>query len=90
MNFLHLAPLALIMFIIVAPKVFNLLMGKNYEGKLNHTLILVLSSIGILAGTYDHHHVCYLIDPCFGYAAALVYVAFKVAVLRPVKETVSK
>jgi hypothetical protein len=73
-NFLHVAPLAVIAFII-AKQVFTGASKSVFNA--NDTLMLVLSSVGILAGTYDHHHAHFAVDPCVGYSIVLGYVAFR-------------
>jgi len=72
-NFMHLAPLALIAILVFAPKLkYSLIPQKFFNAAM-----LILASIGIIAGAFDHHHIEYLIDPCIGYAATLLYVAFR-------------
>ncbi|KIE05119.1 hypothetical protein NF27_EY02150 [Candidatus Jidaibacter acanthamoeba] len=88
-NFLHVAPLAAILALAVAPKLASLL-GKNLENAKINTAMLVLSSIGILAGAFEHHHGIQLLDPCFGYAATLAFVAFKISQKKAVKVSVTK
>lgn len=78
-NFLHLAPLAAILIMLVAPKFASLLVSKE---KIN-AATLILASVGILSGAIDHHHHEYLIDPCFGYVASLIVVAIKLMVVAP-------
>lgn len=71
--FLHVAPLA----VIVAVSFFARSKSAN-QGLIN-AVILVLTSIGIIAGSVDHHHHTYIVDPCFGYVIALLFVAVKSA-----------
>ncbi len=88
-NFLHVAPLFAIIGLAVAPKLSAFFAKKLESTKLNITM-LVLASIGILAGAFEHHHGIQLLDPCFGYAATLIFVAYKISQNKAVKISVTK
>lgn len=88
-NFLHVAPLVAILALVIAPR-FAALFGKNLENAKLNIAMLALSSIGILSGAFEHHHGIQLLDPCFGYAATLIYVAFKISQNKAIKVSVTK
>ena len=79
-NFLsiaHIVPLA----IIATSVVFNLVAPSRISKHGFNALLLLLSSIGICAGSFTHdHHTTILLDPCFGYAATLLFVAVRIMV----------
>jgi integral membrane sensor domain MASE1 len=83
-GFLHVAPLA----VIAAVSVFA--RSKSLNQGLVNAIILVLTSIGILAGAVDHDHHAYIVDPCFGYVLALLFVAVKSAAKSNFKVTSAK
>jgi hypothetical protein len=89
-NFAHVAPLMAILLLVAAPKVRELFFGAKIEANKSNSLVLILASVGILAGAVDHNHVEYVIDPCFGYALALVHVAFKLMLPRTSTNSIAK
>lgn len=70
---LHVAPLVVITSMILINAVLKLNLVKQ---ELYNPVLLILSSIGIASGAVVHDHdTIMLIDPCFAYAATLVFVA---------------
>ena len=55
------------------------------------SFVLVLCSVGVLAGNAVHHgEIIHLFDPCLGYAAALVAMAVKLSKVKLAVEKISK
>lgn len=75
LNVMHVAPLAIIALVILADVITK---GAFFKKELYNAALLILSSIGIASGSFVHtHHSVFLIDPCFAYSAALIFVAVK-------------
>ncbi len=81
-EFLHVAPLFVIGLLLFAPKVLHILLQKKIVIPSINSIVLVLSSIGIAAGTNAHHAFEHLIDPCFGYSAILIVMALKISAMK--------
>ena len=84
-NFLHVAPLVIIVSLIISGTIYKKLTKKSVDFS---PTILLLSSIGIASGFGIHHHhgeevssICYL---CFGYASILAGLGLKLAKLSKV------
>ncbi len=77
-NFLHIAPLAGIAVLIGASS-----LSKKISASLISALILALSAVGLMSGSVAHHHHEHMLDPCFGYVAAILFVALKVLNAKP-------
>ena len=77
MEILHLAPLALIALAVLGSGIYKAVAKKSVDSGMLHTALLVLCSVGIVAGNFVHHgELLHLLDPCYGYAATLMGIAF--------------
>lgn len=76
LNIMHIGPLAAIAALILG----NVLTKSAFfKQDLYNVVLLLLSSLGIASGSFVHHHeVIALIDPCFAYAATLIFVAVRI------------
>ena len=84
LEFLHVAPLVVIALMLVCSKLYAVMFkNSKYTFELMLPSILLLCSIGIASGSNIHSHhgeeAMHLLDPCFGYSAILIGVAFAVA-----------
>lgn len=78
MQVLHVAPLALIALTLVSSWSYKLMTKKSWDDGMVRAALLVLCSVGIIAGHNVHHgELLHFFDPCFGYAATLMGIAFK-------------
>lgn len=79
LKFLHVAPLFVIMILLLLPIIFRVFKKNEISSDILSSSLLLLSSIGIASGAnvHDHDGGMLFIDPCFGYAAVLVFVAVK-------------
>lgn len=77
-QFLHIVPLAMIIMLSGTTIAINHFAAKKINTTFLIPTVLILCSIGILAGNKLHHgELLNIIDPCFGYAATLIAVASK-------------
>ncbi|WP_339052356.1 hypothetical protein [Candidatus Lariskella endosymbiont of Epinotia ramella] len=79
LQYLHAAPIALIVFIVTAAVTHSKVV-ERVGSEVIMALLLVLASLGLGAGHFIHEngfaHI-ELFDPCYGYVVTLVGVAFK-------------
>ena len=78
-EFLHIAPLLIIALLFAAPKVASFIFKKKIVVPAVDSIVLVLASVGIAAGSNAHHAFEHMIDPRFGYAAIWIVLAAKLA-----------
>ena len=76
---LHTMPLFVISFLFALPVISRLLFKTEIKIKSTESISLVLSAVGIAAGSNAHNAFHHLLDPCFGYAAFLLYIAAKIS-----------
>ncbi|CAL7959264.1 conserved membrane hypothetical protein [Alphaproteobacteria bacterium] len=76
-KFIHVVPLFLIALSLSIPYVYRKVTKQDIAIAWLTPVVLLLCAVGITAGTNSHHGVRYLVDPCFGYAAALIYIALR-------------
>jgi len=76
LNIMHIGPLVAIAALILG----NVLTKSDFfKQDIYNVMLLVLSSLGIASGSFVHHHEAIaLIDPCFAYAATLMFVAVRI------------
>jgi len=87
-SIMHVAPLAVIALMVLV----NIATSSNlFKQNLYNAALLALSSVGIASGAVVHDHaMVLLVDPCFAYAATLVFVAIRLVAGSVAKVTVSK
>lgn len=79
MEKLHTIPLFLVIATLSFAFFYGKFTSKSVSTNLVCSVLLVLCSVGIIAGSHVHGH-CHSfgwLDPCFGYAATLIGVAAK-------------